>query len=180
MDSASSLFEVIIKLGIPVGVLSYLMVSWAFKKGVLQEKGEMKALSAEIKALKQARKEEKKNGGKKPKINPIQAKWLKFGGGWYGIVAMYTYGLVEFNELREFVANLGGFVEMISNFHVRMIIEIFVEGLKNFITAITWPYYWMKEFGSSQMWYWMGIAYGGYWLGMKAAQHFIVDAETQS
>ena len=169
MDSASNFIEVIFKLALPVGGLSFLMVWWAFKKGVLQEKNHMKALSAEIKAI------SKLKGDEKPDINPMHGKWLKFGGGFYGIVALYTYGLVEWNELRTFVADFGGFRAFIGQLDVGVIISILVEGLKNFITAITWPVYWMSEFGSNRIWIWMGIAYGAYWLGMKAAQHFIED-----
>ena len=169
MDSASNLFEVIFKLALPVGGLSFLMVWWAFKKGVLQERTHMKALSAEIKAI------SKLKGDDKPKVNALHAKWLKFGGGFYGIVALYTYGLVEWGELRSFVADLGGLRELISNLNIGLVIDIFVEALKNFITAISWPIYWMREFGSNRIWIWVGIAYGAYWLGMKGAQYFIED-----
>jgi hypothetical protein len=106
-------------------------------------------------------------------MNPVHGKWMKFGGGFYGIVALYTYGLVEWKEVSQFIASFGGFSEFINNLSIQVLIRMFIEGLKNFITAISWPVYWMGDFGPQRMWIWMAIAYAAYWLGMKAAQRHV-------
>ena len=176
------LFAAIFKLALPVGVLSFIMVWWSLQDGRLSETENVRALRKEIDALgkqkkkeKKERKEAKKSGAKPPEkaanSNIIHDKWLKFGGGFYGIVAMYTYGIVEFNELRTFIASFGGFRAFLGSLNVGVIVNIFVEGLKNFITAITWPVFWMSEFGAERIWIWGGIAYGAYWLGMRTAQY---------
>ena len=104
-------------------------------------------------------------------MHPVQRKWLKFGGGFYGIVAMYTYLLVEWQEIAAFISGFGGFGAFIRNLGIDVIIRMFIEGLKNFITAISWPVYWMHEFGSGRIWLWLCVTYAGYWLGMRLAQH---------
>lgn len=177
------IFAILWKLALPVGILSFLMVGWALRNGVLKERSGIRALSAEIKEMQKANKKEKKkkqrnNGGDsqpRARTNMVHGQWMKFGGGYYGIVALYTYGLVEWKELSAFIASFGGFSAFISNFSVNVLVNMFIEGLKNFITAISWPVYWMREFSAQRMWIWMAIAYAAYWLGMKAAQRHVTQ-----
>ncbi|MFT5140385.1 MAG: hypothetical protein ACI9H8_001428 [Lysobacterales bacterium] len=158
----------IFKLALPVAILSFVMVSWALKKGHVQERLTVKALEKEMK-VKAKSKDKTKD---KPKHDLFHRQWAKFGGGFYGIVALYTYGLVEWQELRDFIASFGGFVLFIEQLSFQTIIHIFIEGLKNFITAISWPVYWIRELGSNHIWIWGAMAYGAYWLGAKAAQRY--------
>ena len=160
----SELVEALFKLVLPVAILSFVMVSWALENGHLNGNSKVRALKKEMKAL------SKDKSGVKRKQNPIHRQWTKFGGGFYGIVALYTFGLVEWDELRNFIANFGGFVAFIKQFGLDTLIEIFVEGIKNFVAAIAWPLYWMREFDSGQFWIWGGLAYVAYWLGARYAQ----------
>lgn len=183
MFSLSQVFAVLWKLALPVGVLSFVMVGWALRTGALKERSGMRALSAEIKAMSKARKKvDKKTGddnSPKVRMNPVHSKWMKFGGGFYGIVALYTYGLVEWKEVSSFIASFGGFSAFINNLSIQVLINMLIEGLKNFITAISWPVYWMRDFSAQRMWIWMAIAYAAYWLGMKLAQRH-VGCKTQA
>jgi len=95
---------------------------------------------------------------------------MKFGGGFYGIVAFFTYIVVEVIEISTMIANFGGFFDFLKQLNVGIIIDILVEALTNFITAMTWPLYWMKRIETDQTWIWFVIAYAGYWLGIKLAQ----------
>jgi len=88
-------------------------------------------------------------------------------------VALYTYGLVEWNEIRDFVADFGGLGAFIQNLNIDLAFEILINGLMNFVVAISWPLYWMDEFDAGRIWIWGGIAYVGYWFGIKAAMHII-------
>jgi len=167
MFSISIIFAAIFKLALPVAAISFGIVWWAMHRGLLKERGEVQALTAEIKAMSKLKKKDK------PDMHPLHSKWMKFGGGFYGTVAMYTYGLVEFNELRTFIAEFGGFAAFVSNLSINVLIDIFIEGVMNFVVAISWPVYWIAEFGAERIWIWGGVAYAGYWLGMKAALHWI-------
>ncbi|MDX1461050.1 MAG: hypothetical protein R3348_08340 [Xanthomonadales bacterium] len=167
MSTFDTWFAVLWKLALPVGVLSFAMVWWLLNKGILTETGGIKALRKEIDGMSKRRKE---LGREAPKVSPVHSKWLKFGGGFYGTVALYTYGLIEFQEIRDTIAGFGGIPPFLEALDVRLIIRMFIEAVMNFVSAITWPVYWMKEFGSRQMWIWFLIAYGAYWLGMRLAQ----------
>ncbi|MBT8062758.1 MAG: hypothetical protein KJO85_08740 [Gammaproteobacteria bacterium] len=171
MDVFGNLFEVIWKLAIPVGGLSFLMVWWALRKGVLSETGGLKALGKEIEAMGKLHKDKKKES---PRVNPLHGKWLKFGGGFYGTVALYTYGLIEWVEIRETIERFGGFSSFIGELSINLFINMFINGLMNFIAAISWPVYWIREFGSNHMWIWFLVAYGAYWLGMRMAQWLVL------
>jgi hypothetical protein len=162
-------FEAILKLGLPVAGLSFAMVWWALRRGVLSELDGVHALGVQIAAL--GKKKDKNK--KREKINPVHDKWLKFGGGYYGIVALYTWCLIEYQDIADTVSRFGGFSGLLDRLGINLLINMFIEGLMNFIAAIAWPVYWMSEFGANRIWLWMAIAYGGYWLGIHAAQRWV-------
>lgn len=159
----------VFKLGLPVAGLSFAMVWWALRKGVLSELEGVQALGKQIEAMSK----KKAKGEKRQKINPVHDKWLKFGGGYYGIVALYTWFLIEWRDIAETIAGFGGFAGWLDRMGLNLLINMFIEGLMNFVAAIAWPVYWISEFGAQLIWLWMGIAYGAYWLGMRAAQQVV-------
>ena len=173
MDTFGNWFQVLWKLALPVAGLSYLMVSTALKAGLLSGASDLKALRKELGSMSKRHRDKKQET---PKVNPVHNKWLKFGGGFYGTVALYTYGLIEFQEIRGMIASFGGIPPFLDALSIRLFINMLIEAMVNFIAAITWPVYWMREFGSSQMWIWFLIAYGAYWAGMRLAQARFVEA----
>ncbi|MEE4173160.1 MAG: hypothetical protein V2I57_02805 [Xanthomonadales bacterium] len=103
------------------------------------------------------------------KLDPVLEKWFSFGGGFYGLVAFYTWIIIEWDEVWGFVSDLPGIVFSFDiGALISLAINFFIESLMNFITAIAWPIYWLGVAGNP--WLWIGVAYGGYWLGIKAAQ----------
>jgi hypothetical protein len=103
------------------------------------------------------------------KLDPVLEKWFSFGGGFYGLVALYTWLVIEWNEVWNFLTDLPGIVFSFDlGSLISLVISFFIESLMNFITAIAWPMYWMSVAGNP--WIWIAVAYGGYWLGIKAAQ----------
>jgi hypothetical protein len=104
------------------------------------------------------------------KLDPVLEKWFSFGGGFYGIVALFTWLVIEWNEVWGFLVNLPGIVFSFDvGSLISLVISFFIESLMNFITAIAWPMYWLGVAGNP--WVWIAVAYGGYWLGIKAARH---------
>ena len=174
MFETNGILQVLLKLAVPVALLSFLMVFWSLKKGLLSQATGIRALKMEMQAMKKARKKARKNGEDNAPINPVHGKWLKFGGGFYGIVALYTYGLIEWRDIADTIAGFGGIRGFIDDLSINLIINILLEGLMNFVAAISWPLYWMSEFGKDSIWIWICIAYAGYWLGMRAAQWFAI------
>ena len=140
------------------------------------------ARKAEKKRQKQARKQATENidapaeapvaVDQPKKFDLLHGKWMKFGGGFYGVVAFYTYILVELPEVRDFFVSLA---RMFEHGLVSLVIQFFIESLKNFIAAIAWPAYWLSRIQHDQ-WLWILGAYAGYWIGSKAAFRFSSEA----
>jgi hypothetical protein len=99
----------------------------------------------------------------------IQKKWAKFGGGFYGIVAFFTYVVIELTEIATMIINFGGFWSFIKSLNIGLIINIFIEAFMNFITAMVWPVYWINRIDTQQTWLWFIAAYVGYLFGLKLA-----------
>ncbi|KAA3652275.1 MAG: hypothetical protein DWP95_00080 [Proteobacteria bacterium] len=91
-------------------------------------------------------------------------KWLTFGGGFYGLVAVLTYIIVEAREVFDLLSMPSGSEGIFSGISIGMIIRFFIDSLMNFITAISWPVYWMNT-GQAPFWQWFMAAYGGYLAG---------------
>ncbi len=161
-------FWALLMVGIPIGVFTLAIVWWALQRGHFQETLDIKALDREIKAMSRNNKKNKKKD--KPDLHPVQKKWAKFGGGFYGIVAFFTYVVVEVTEIITMVINFGGFFGFLKQLDLDVIINMLIEALTNFITAMVWPLYWMRRIDTEQTWVWFVMAYVGYWLGLKLAQ----------
>jgi hypothetical protein len=157
------LFWALLKVGLPLAALSFAMVWWALYRGMLAERDDAKALLKEIQVYGKQRSKEKE----KPPLNPLHGKWFQFGGGFYGLMALYTYLLIEADEVLELFGQLGAIVFRLD---LGLLIEFFIESLMNFIAAIAWPVYWIGETENGHFWIWFLVAYGGYWAGLQLAQ----------
>ena len=169
-------------VGVPIALFTLAMVWWALQRGFFKETLDTRALGREIKALSRNNKKNKKNKTEvTAKQHPVQKKWARFGGGFYGIVAFFTYLVVEITEIATMIANFGGFIDFLKQIDISLIINIFIEAFTNFITAMIWPLYWLKRIDTDQTWVWFVIAYAGYWVGLKLAQALIQHrSETES
>lgn len=155
----------VLTAGMPLFLLTYGLVSWSLYRGWLAGKtvGELKG---SIHAFGKAQKGKESN----QKIDPAMGKWFRFGGGFYGLVALYTWILIEWDDLADLLSDLGMIVFNVDlGALIRLVIEVFIESLVNFILAISWPVYWLAE--SHNPFLLLFTAYAGYWLGIKAAQN---------
>ncbi len=163
------IIEAVLKAALPLGVLSYFLFRWSLKAGRLEGAGDRKAFKAEMKAMKKSAKKKKAKSR-----NPVHNKWMKFGGGFYGLVGLWTFMVVEVKEVYDFATGyrgVDGLVETLSaTSFVGLAVEFLVNSFQNFITAIVWPAYWPDVLDSERIWLWLITAYTGYWLGMKAAR----------
>lgn len=183
------LIRALVQAGLPVAVTSYALVWWALKNNYLENASGLGDVEREFKRLSKDKKKSGKNGGnavsrnarkllgaepedsidQPGRMNPVHNKWLAFGGGFYGVVALLTYAVVEFGEIRDFVARYDGLFNMISQLSLNMLIEVVVNAFVNFIVAIAWPVYWLGDIAGNYIWVWFAVAYGGYWLGCNLA-----------
>ena len=168
MEFLIEVFWAVLMVGVPIAVFTLAIVGWSLQRGHFKEILDSKALGREMKAVSRNYRKYKKEGSGKQ--HPLQKKWGKFGGGFYGIVAFFTYIVVEVTEITTMIMNFGGFIDFLKKLDVDIIISIFVEAITNFITAMIWPVYWLNRIDTDQTWIWFVIAYAGYWLGLKLAQ----------
>ncbi|MGJ8664692.1 MAG: hypothetical protein ACSHWU_13635, partial [Marinicella sp.] len=71
--------------------------------------------------------------------NVVMSKWVTFGGGFYGVMAVLTYIVVEFREVVDFLTSEQSLMATLSAMEISDVVGFFVNSLMNFITAITWP-----------------------------------------
>lgn len=180
------IFRALLLAGVPVAVTSYLLIWWALKNQYLQGASNLKEVEIHFKGLSKARsrkrKEEKrrrKKGGssldtephqqESHKMNPVHNKWLSFGGGFYGVVGLLTYAVVELGEIRDFITQFDGLLSLLSDITLELFIGFFINSIMNFVVAIAWPAYWLSNIRSDYIWIWFVIAYAGYWVGIRFA-----------
>jgi hypothetical protein len=191
------LFRAVLMAGVPVALASFLLVWWALREGYVGPADSLKDVEQGIKLLSKeksaARKRDKKNskrtrrgnaedaalGPARPAggraMNPFHGKWLAFGGGFYGVVGLLTYGIVELRELRDFFLGFESFSALFRHLGLDMLIGILIGAVKNFAAAIAWPLYWLADIHSDYVWIWFIVAYAAYWLGARlAVRRFIL------
>jgi hypothetical protein len=110
-------------------------------------------------------------------LDLLHNKWLKFGGGFYGVVGLLTYAVVEAGELWNFAIGFESIWMLMSKFGLDALINLAVNALRNFIVAVAWPAYWLSNIDSQYVWLWFLAAYGGYWASARLAlQRFAATA----
>lgn len=167
--------------GIPVGLFSYVLIWWGIKREYFANITELKVLEDEVKQMAKARSSGKKKAAvqddAKPKFSAVHNKWLKFGGGFYGVVALMTFGIIEGGEILGFFANFRDNLRVLGDFNIGLLIEVFIDQLMNFISALAWPWYWAEYLRHDVLWFL--AAYAGYWLGARAAIAYRPAAESE-
>ena len=157
-----TLFIAAFKAGIPVALASFALTWWALRNEYLDSVVDISELEEQIKLQRKDKKNRKKH-------DPIHNKWLAFGGGFYGVVAMLTYIVVELREVRDFFLKFESISAFFSGISFDMLIDLIIDSFMNFILAIAWPWYWLSEIAGPHIWVWFVMAYGGYWTGTRLA-----------
>ncbi|AQA17073.1 hypothetical protein BST95_01430 [Halioglobus japonicus] len=164
----------VLRGGIPMLVLSFGMVSWAIYRGWLSGDS-VSEMQESIAALGEHQKDRKR----RRRMNPVMDKWFQFGGGFYGLVAFYTWLLLEWPDVKTFISSMSELLfsfEAGAVFHV--VLQLFIDSLINFGLAIAWPAYWLQD--NRGPWELLFVAYGGYWLGIRTAQYAWQQGWTKS
>lgn len=168
MELLVEVFRALLMAGLPIALFTLALVRWALRHGHFQESSDSKALGREMSAMKKARKNVESKD--LPRQHPLLRKWTKFGGGFYGVVAFFTYIVIEVTDIATTIINLGGFMGFLQQLGINLLVNVLIEALTNFIAAMAWPIYWMSNIDTSVAWLWFVVAYGGYWQGLRLAQ----------
>jgi hypothetical protein len=165
----NDVFRALWMAALPLFLLSFGLVWWALHRGRL-EGSSVSELQRSIQSLGKSRKDKERP----QKVDPALEKWFRFGGGFYGLVALYTWLLIEWDEVWGFLTGLGDIVIRVDiGGLISLVIGFFIESIMNFVAAIAWPIYWLGE--ARYPWLWIILAYGGYWLGIKSARRVFGD-----
>ena len=150
-----------IKIGLPVGVASWYIFSKLYLSGRLDKKANRKSLQKDLKNLKQ----EKKKEGSTKEIY-IFNKWMLFGGGFYGLAALWTFFINELKDIVNLIFNFGDFIALMSEGVGQVIVAFIKNQIANILTAFVWFNYWSNNF----IIVWLLVAYVGYLIGIKLAK----------
>ena len=186
-------FRALLLAALPVGLASYFLFTWVLRRRQLGTVTSLKEVERAIKRQSKERSQQKKQlkrAGVASSLaegahlsratgpDLVHNKWLAFGGGFYGVVGLLTYAVVELGDLRDFLLGFESIWALISGFGLDMLVNLFVNAVRNFVVAIAWPAYWLAEIHSSRIWLWLLVAYAGYWGGARLALHrFRPEAE---
>ena len=140
--------------------MAFVLAWWGLRRGTFSDTTGVNALDRELKAHKKLKE-------KRPRGDALHEKWLKFGGGFYGVVGLMTWLWIE---AFEFLPDILGLLKSVIRVDVGGVIEFFVATFKNFIAAIAWPAYWLEHIDTHAPWAWFLAAWLGYWAGVRLAQ----------
>jgi len=144
-----------------------VVVGWGVRGGRFDGLEEIGGLDKQIEALDKQRKQAKKDGEKLPGEKGLHGKWAKMGGGFYGMVALYTWLRIEWDEALDFMVALKALFSFDIGALIQAAISFFIESIMNFVAAVTWPVYWVSNSNTAHLWIWFLVGWGGYWAGLK-------------
>ena len=102
--------------------------------------------------------------------NMLISKWVAFGGGFYGVMAVLTYAVVECQEIYAFFTSEQSFLATLYAVGFGDVFDLFLNSIFNFITAIIWPVFWMKRIEVFPVWIWFLVVYSGFLVGQYIAK----------
>ncbi len=156
------ILKAIFLAGLPTALLGFALVYWAIKKNYITSE-------ETVDRLKEKNKHAKANNIEFT-LNPVHKKWLYFGGGYYGSMALSTYVYVELLEIIDFISAYSSIADLIEQISVSALIGFVIDTFLNIIPAFTWFIYWPKVISMQNGWYWLFASYFGYQLGSYLAK----------
>lgn len=150
-----------IGLGMPVAALSWVIFYRLYGTGVLDRAANDKEIEQ---SLKDWKKEEGPSGF-------LQSRWMKFGGGFYGVAALWTFFCVEVSDLFGFVTDFPGLDALFAGGIVSFAVDVLINQLSNMLNALIWFTWWGGR--DSMVVAAFLVAYGGYFVGSNLARREI-------
>ena len=157
----SEVFTAIFQLGLPVLLFSWWIMCRLYAAGQLSRDQPNKDTKSRLKALKKDWKKDDTAAGY------VEKRWMKFGGGFYGLTALLTFVWIETADAVNFIVYFPGLAALFENGIIDLLIETLVSQIKNFVTAVVWVTYWPTRDGYIAVW--ILAPYAGYFAGLKLA-----------
>jgi len=154
--------EAIIKLGIPMIILSWMIFTWLYGGGDLDRDADRKSINTQVKKMKKSFKK-KKDGGTS---NYMVEKWMWFGSGFYGLAGLWTFAVIEIADVLRIIFNPSTILESFDEGLVSAVVDLAVNQFSNLVTAFVWFSYWSDDGVIVSLL----VAYIGYWIGVEMAR----------
>jgi hypothetical protein len=169
------ILRAILFVGIPVGIFSFLMIYFSYQKGYLSTDIELKdAFKKKNNAQSSLSRKHKKE------LLFLHSKWVTFGGGFYGLIAVLTFIIIELTQVVNFLFSLTGWQDIIALFSLDTLIAMIVEAITNMIQAALWFSYWPSKFTTENFVVWIFIAYISYRFAAKYAMRYTIYQRKQT
>lgn len=153
----------IIIAGVPVGLVSYFFTTLTSKKTQIKATNS-KELKVELKNAKF-----KKDQEEHLITHMMHQKWLKFGGGFYGVMVFITYVHIEIIQIIDFFKNFTSFQDFLDSIGFSMVINFFIEAIMNLVSAFIWFIYWHKFLDMDSYWVWLAVVFIAHTIATKYA-----------
>lgn len=159
----SELPRAILEIGLPVAALSWLLFYRLYSRGELARDADRKAIGASLKSMRKAQKESRSTSD-----SLIHTKWMKFGGGFYGVAAAWTLIYIEASGVIGVVLHPSTVPDMFSNGIGGFIAQQISGQVSTFVDAATWFNWWPGRGHNPIAWF--GVAYAAYIAGLELAR----------
>lgn len=159
------LIQASLQLGVPLFALSWFLFSWLYGSGDIDREADQKSIKQQLKSQAKSLKR-KRQLGDKSKAAYVYSRWAAFGGGFYGLAALWTFIVIEISQAIEFAFNFPGFAELFEDGLVNFAVELLINQIGNMVSAFVWFSYW----ATNTIVLWVLVAYCGYRLGMEFAK----------
>ena len=158
------ILEAFFKLGLPILLAAWLMFSYMYRVGTVDAEATKKETEQRLKTLRK----ERKNSPDNHQENFFFNRWMKFGGGFYGLAALWTLIIVEIIDVTTFLFELPSFFNQFEGGVIDLLVLFFINQINNLVTAVTWFIYWPN---GVNMW-WALVAYVSYLAGIECAKRY--------
>lgn len=175
----SELLRAILELGLPVAALSWLLFYRLYSRGVLARDADHKTIDASLKTI---HKEQKQSEEKPDSL--VHGKWMKFGGGFYGVAAAWTLLYIEASGVVDIVAHPSSVLNMFDKGIGGFIAQKISGQVTTFVDAATWFSWWPGRGHGPVVWF--VVAYIAYLAGLNLARretgfgHRVVELDSRS
>jgi hypothetical protein len=154
--------------GLPIAVLAFLMTYLSYRNGDIEPEDDQKdewGLSADWDDIDGMLDDDR------PSNNYVHKKWLSFGGGYYGLVALLTLVFIEGRELYNLFLIREQLPELLAAPDRHAVAEIIESQVMNMVDAFIWFQFWPNEIEMRNGWVWLGVSYAGYYSGNRLSKY---------
>jgi hypothetical protein len=160
----SDLLYAIVELGLPVAALSWLLFYRLYSRGVLARDADHKAIDERLEAIRKVEKESKETSD-----SVLHTKWMKFGGGFYGVAAAWTLIYIEASGIVGVILHPSLVQDMFHKGVVHLVTQQITSQITTLIDAAIWFTWWPQKGHGPLVWF--AVAYAGYIAGLNLARY---------